>query len=48
MWVLLCVLVPTPLLIDDNQSVWVCPKIVEDTNVTVVADVTVGCYRMYF
>jgi hypothetical protein len=24
-----------------------CPKIVGDTNVTVVADVTVGCYRMY-
>jgi hypothetical protein len=32
---------------DDNQSEWMCPKIVGDTNVTVVAVVTVGCYRMY-
>jgi hypothetical protein len=36
--------------IDRWQSidVGVCPKIVGDTDVTVVADVTIGCYRMYF
>jgi hypothetical protein len=28
--------------------VGVCPKIVGDTDVTVVADITIGCYRMYF
>jgi hypothetical protein len=27
--------------------VQMCPKIVGDTNVTVVANVTVGCYRLY-
>jgi hypothetical protein len=32
---------------DDNQSEWMCPKIVWDTNVTVLADITVGCYRLY-
>jgi hypothetical protein len=32
---------------DDNQYVWLCPKIVGDTNVTVVVNVTVGCYHMY-
>jgi hypothetical protein len=47
MWMLLCFLVATPILIDDNHSVWVCPKIVGDTHVTVVSDVVVGCYRMY-
>jgi hypothetical protein len=29
---------------DDNQSEWMCPKIVGDTSVTAVTDVTFGCY----
>jgi hypothetical protein len=41
----------TPLLIMTinllGGVVQMCPKIVGDTNVTVVADVTVGCYRLY-
>jgi hypothetical protein len=32
---------------DDNQYEWRCPNIVWDTNVTVVADVTVVCYQCY-
>jgi hypothetical protein len=48
MWVLIVFLCRNTTIDDDNQSVWMCPKIVWDTNVTVVADVTVGCYRMYF
>jgi hypothetical protein len=28
--------------------VQMCPKIVGDTNVTVVDDVTNGCYQLYF
>jgi hypothetical protein len=47
MWVLIVFLRRNTTIDDGNQSVWMCPKIVGDTNVTGVADVTVGCYRMY-
>jgi hypothetical protein len=46
MWVLIVFHCDTTID-DDNQSEWMCPKMVWDTNVTVVADVTVGCYRCY-
>jgi hypothetical protein len=48
MWVLIVFLRRNTTIDDDNQSVWMCPKNVGDTNVTVVAGVTVGCYHMYF
>jgi hypothetical protein len=41
MWVLV-VFRRNTTIDDDNQSEWMCPKIVGDTNVTVVADVAVG------
>jgi hypothetical protein len=46
MWVLVVFRCNTTID-DDNQSEWMCPKIAGDTNVTVVAAMTVGCYRMY-
>jgi hypothetical protein len=49
MWVLIVFVATLLLIMTINLGgvVQMCPKIVGDTNVTVVADVTVGCYRLY-
>jgi hypothetical protein len=46
MWVLV-VFRRNTTIDDNNQSEWMCLKIVWDTIVIVVAGVTVGCYRIY-